>query len=464
MIAFSSRTTVGPTALSRRVAGWLAAVLLLAFVAAGTVTGVLWLFGYDLADAARQTSPGRIAFLAREPGYDSWRPLLRAGESVRDDPAAGCYAVFHSHRGKFQYPPLALLAYRGLPASVSAEAIRTWAGSRLQHWHGWISRFAFLATVVVSILILRAGFRLSDASPTGFWLPALLAVPAAFTFYPLIVAHELGQFQLLLDAWVALALLAFMRGQRALAGGFLGLCCVLKPPLALVLPWALLRRQHSLALAFTLVTLAGFGLSLLVFGWSAHLDYLAVLRTLSRHGEAFWFNQSLGGVLHRWVDPAAALTFDAIGSPLPPYRAGIHVAGLVFGLALVTLVLFRRRPATEPTDAIFDFCALLLAATLASPVAWNHHFGVCFPIVCAVLPPVLAGPAPRRWPALLLGVAFLAIGFELIAPEFVFASPLRGLLGAHVFFGALGLLALLLIWRLPVDAVRPAFALRVSSP
>ncbi len=186
---------------------------------------------------------------------------------------------------------------------------------------------------------------------------------------------------------------------------------------------------------------------------------MAVLGVLAKQGEIFWYNQSLSGLLHRFVDPNAALLVDKIGSPLPPYRWTIHVASTLFGIGLLVLALAGRSTsgsAVSRGGSVIDLAVVIVAATVGSPVAWNHHYGALFPVFAAVLPTVLLLGKGSRTLALLLGLACLAIGFEIVAPEFLFQSRWRGLLSSHIFFGGVLLLLLLVVARWKVFTGRVA--------
>jgi hypothetical protein len=86
-----------------------------------------------------------------------------------------------------------------------------------------------------------------------------------------------------------------------------------------------------------------------------------------------------------------------------------------------------------------------VSATLASPVAWTHHY--------AVLLPVFAAAAPATWTARSLGAArfvLLAVSYLLIANNFRALNRLAetpfNFLQSYVLFG--GLLLLFHLYRL----------------
>ena len=84
---------------------------------------------------------------------------------------------------------------------------------------------------------------------------------------------------------------------------------------------------------------------------------------------------------------------------------------------------------------------------MASPVAWEHHYGAFLPVFALALP-LLARDRPlgaRTAPV--LAFSYLAIGSAFLRPEWLFAHRVTGVLGSHLFFGGLALFALLWIQR-----------------
>lgn len=89
-----------------------------------------------------------------------------------------------------------------------------------------------------------------------------------------------------------------------------------------------------------------------------------------------------------------------------------------------------------------DLAVALCAATMASPIAWEHHYGAFFPAFAIAVPAALRA---RAW-------VLPLVGYELVANEYVrrqivFADRWTGLIGSHIFLGALMLLVFLLVMR-----------------
>jgi hypothetical protein len=90
-----------------------------------------------------------------------------------------------------------------------------------------------------------------------------------------------------------------------------------------------------------------------------------------------------------------------------------------------------------------DLMIALLVATMASPVAWTHHYGILLPICAAVLPALLQRRPLGRWTAPLFAVGFAASADVLLRSDLIFSNRWQGLCGSHLFVGSLIILGLL---------------------
>jgi len=455
---------------------WLMAVLgAMAALAAATV-GAALLLGDAPKDALRSTSLLQAHRLRAEGGMDSWGPMASALARWREDTSRSPYAAALAlDRCKFQYPPASWLLMEVLPAppgqplSCTAEGLpgrdihsAAWAAKA---WIATASSLACLALVALSVALAARTWRLAGHAAssevtwgTGAWRAhgGLLAagLVAGLAFYPLVKGHTLGQLQVFLNLALGAALLALPWAPRT-SGVFVGLCCLFKPQYALFLVWGAWRRQWGFVLGAAAVAVLGHGLALARYGLEVHLQYAQVLQALSRVGEVFWANQSLNGVLNRWWFPAEAASWSP--AAFPPLHAAVRWGTLLGSVLLLGAALWRpsgmapSTPVTASTPSLqLDFALMLCALTLASPIAWEHHYGSFLPVFALMLGTFAAQP---RWPArsaAALAVAFVLMAHAVLRPEWIFAEPgqpLRGLLGSHLWLGALIVFALLLQWR-----------------
>jgi hypothetical protein len=431
--------------LSERAAAWLVllavangAVALLAaliLVAAGAAPG----------DAIRSTGPAHVRSLKR-PGYDdSWTPMLKAYWQKERTPERGLYDIFFERRAKFQYPPSSLLVLDLVPRSVLGSGDPP-VSEAFKRALVWPSRLLTLLTVLVSAWIAMRGVeRLAPvrSAPLARWGVFGLVTLLGLWYYPLLKAVELGQVQIVIDALVAVAVLCFLGGREVATGVLVGACCLLKPQFALVLVWAAIRRRVSFLGGAAAALLVGLAAAVWRFGLRDLFDYVTVVRSIARYGEAYWPNQSVNGLLNRLLgngDPIWFSDYDFV-----PYHPLVHALTVLTTLALIAGALWPRAVDSSVKRSA-DFLIVCVAATIASPVAWEHHYGVLLPVFAATLPFVLERREGLR-PALVLGAGYLAVANVVTRPELLYPGALGAAVGAHLFDGGLALYFVLLRLR-----------------
>jgi hypothetical protein len=143
----------------------------------------------------------------------------------------------------------------------------------------------------------------------------------------------------------------------------------------------------------------------------------------------FW-NQSLNGLLHRVMH---------VGSPVtsfygyPPFNRTIYLATIVSSAAMVVLALaipvLRRMTSTTA-----DFLVYAMACTMASPIVWQHHYGVFFLVFLLWIPQALSD----RWPLLVL-VSIYSLMTDTWAPLTPLMFTRWSVPISHIYFGGLAL-------------------------
>jgi len=353
--------------------------------------------------------------------------------------------VFFKRGVRYQYPPSALVAIAAMLAIAPERVLvddEHYAGPRptINDMAGW----AFLLLMFVSTAALvEIGLRRSGVPPGSRGLMALrLAIVAGLvlTFYPVVKAFTLGQIQAWVNGTFAAALLCWVTGRRVGGGVLIGLICLVKPHYGLLLVWAALRREWRFAVACGLTVAAGLAASIAVFGWANHVDYLRVLSFLSERGESYYPNQSINGLLNRLMSIADPKTYNNIvwrEGHFPPLTPWIYASTLLSSLLILGTALLRRRRENDP-DRVLDFCTMVVSLTIASPIAWEHHYGVLLPIFAVLY--VRAAQDRTR-------IVWLAVAYVLIANFFPAANFLADTafnpLQSHLLAGALLLLALM---------------------
>jgi hypothetical protein len=416
-----------------------------AFLVASFVAVHAALFAAARADYADTGLVTLEAFFRGTQGRDSWDPMAHAyfhatTPHAKDKPfywrTAWSPQVV---RKGYQYPPSALLVVSALDHLAGPS------------WPGVIRAITWLMIPVTAVFVwLLARALLPGGGPDGGTLLLVVSVFATLTFYPVMRAYANGQMQTWLNAAFAAALWCWVTRRRAFAGALLALCCAVKPQLGLFVLWGALRRQWSFVGTFLATGAAVLAVSLAVYGWEPHVGYLGMLRFLGERGEAFFPNQSVNGLLQRWLFNGDVLSWrQPWVEHFPPYDARIFWTTVVSSLLLIGLALSGPVAETERGGAL-DFSVMGLVATMASPIAWEHHYGVVLPVFVVAWVALRDGPpGPRR----LLALAYVLIGTCFWVTRRLYDSRWN-VLESYLFFGALVLLGVL-VWRRAPAATPP---------
>jgi hypothetical protein len=178
-------------------------------------------------------------------------------------------------------------------------------------------------------------------------------------------------------------------------------------------------------------------LSSVVFGWHNNLDYIHVLAGLSKKAQSHFGNQSMFGTLNRLIGNGENITY----TPLlyTPYVRWIYLTTVATALVLLgTVLLF---PWGKLRGTVADIAATGIVSVAASPMAWEHHYGIIAGVVAWLWFAYGCWQAKRPW---LLGVAAMFtmnawLGFNRLADY-------HGLniLQSYIYLGALLLLFVLM--------------------
>lgn len=371
---------------------------------------------------------------------DSWGVMLEAYDWLQEPHESTLYQdIFFERQHKFQYPPTALLpltAMAGLGVAPTAHRLN------IVSW-GWIAISALAMAALSVVLAERSGV----VEPVGWRGRAIVGATAAFatlTFYPIMAAYTIGQIQTWITGTFVLVCLCWLYDRRLLAGMLIGAICLVKPQFALLPVWAILRRQWSFLIGWTVVVAPLLGLSVALYGPANNLDYLSVLQFLSLHGETYFHNQSVNGLLNRLLNPGDSVRMPPV---FPPYSFLVYAATLLSSGCLILGALFLRGRGVD-RGSLLDLMTAALSFTIASPIAWEYHYGVELPIFTALLLALLTQPPSRRRWGL---VAILALAYVLTANYFPLANRAAetpyNFVQSYVLFA--GLATLWLLYRVP---------------
>ncbi len=364
---------------------------------------------------------------------DSWTAMKLARKRLAEHPGQPLYDPIFEQGAKFQYPPssLHLIELLGLFGK----------GALANPFLNSISVGFFLVFLAMTYLLARPAL----AAPRRALLDHALPMMFAVCCYPLLKALEIGQIQTWLNALFAIALLAYSRGRHVTAGILVGLMATIKPQMGLFLVWGLIQKEYRFAAAIASAAAVLGVASLLHYGLDVHLEYLDVLSMISRHGESYFANQSLNGLLLRamHLGPNLAFTVEAFAPEHPFVRWATFGSSLLFiGFGCWPRLKTRAARSSYVSRGV-HFGLAALCFTVASPIAWEHHYGIVpalFAVSVVALVSAEIENVKRYWIA--LGVAWLLLCTRISAVG-ALADTSINFLQSHFYFGALILLVIM---------------------
>lgn len=361
---------------------------------------------------------------------------LRVAEGDSD-----LYRDYRPTSASLIYPPTAAVLM--LPYGLASRA---WGPAVATGLLDVTGRLCILATIVLS-----AGLLPMVRARWTRWLAAILVLAA---FYPLRWTLICVQVQSLITMLMAGAILAYSRDRGISAGVLTGLAACLKPNFGLVVLFALARRQWRFAASACATGAILIAVSLATVGIAPWKDY--VFRVVPAHSAGFGYypNQTVNGLVHRWQGHSLDLV------PAPDTRAARLATTLSIAVLIVLAVWPRGGNRNTPrgsleevketqgacgpaagearTGRVLDLGIAALAATMASPSAWEHHYAWTVVLFCGCA----AAWEQQRLPTAYLVI--LAAGYLLAGTFFepfrAFSSGPASLVNSTGLFGAILLL------------------------
>ena len=382
--------------------------------------------------------------LEGEGSDDSWGAMKDALTHFYKKPGVPVYSeVFFKNGSRFQYPPSSLFALMALELA-GEDNVRTKEDMPDSPYPfvndviGWLFILMSFASAA-ALLEIGLAARFGDEARSFRALRIITVACLTLTFYPVVKAYTLGQIQVWINGFLALALLLWALGRKAGSGALIGAVCLLKPHYGLFVVWAALRGEWRLLFGCLIVASAGLAAAAAVFGVANHLDYLRVLSFLSERGEVYYPNHSINGLLNRLMALKAPqdfviLEFDA--GKFAPYTPLVYW-GTVASSALILGAALLHRRKNYGSDGLLDFATMALSLTMASPIAWEHHYGILLPIF-ALLAARIARPASLAW----LAFAYALAATYIQAAQLLARTPFNPLQSYLLFAGLAVLIAL----------------------
>ncbi len=376
-----------------------------------------------------------IFFLSHPTHYhwDSWMYLYKACHYIHKHPHRNIYKELYFHRGmKFQYSPMSILLIEPFKDLSLKKFIL------LANYISWIA-------IWISIFILAKSYSLNLQSFTpskaplfgGFMAKLALAYCFTVTFYPLMDSYRLGQIQTWIYLFFILSIWMWSQDKKEMAGIFIGINSLIKPQFGLFFFWGLVKKQKRFLLGWCGLFFPALLLSLYLFGVNHHLGYIRFLHFISKHGESYYPNQSVNGLLYRLFHLGSNICPS--NHRYAPYNPWIHVASYITFFLFVIPALFTKRVGHGKRDVI-DFSIAALSFTIASPIAWTHHYAILLPLFAIAFPLILGIPKNSLYMIWLMLSFFLTSNFIFLT-NYLYNSWLN-ILQSLSLFGAISFLLL----------------------
>ena len=371
-----------------------------------------------------------LSFLHVRQWTDSWLPMLKSLDYFRDHPHEPIYYAKLYDTLIYPLPsllPMVLLRELGLgPHELRMLAVLSW--------------LACFGVLGFSLLLARVELRRRGGSLS---VAAVLAVVVIWAgFYPLFKGYALGNASTFLSCAFAALLWTWtddrMRGNEHIAGVLIAAMSMVKPQFVLLVVWLALRRKWGALVSCLVFAAVLFAISFAYFGAHNNLDYLAVLSSLSHKAQSHYANQSMFGTLNRMTFHGENLPYHPfVYSPNIPW---IYRVTVLTSVALTALGLFF--PWGKLRGSAGDLGAMAILSVAASPMAWEHHYGIVFPVLAWTWFRYGAWQPARPW--LLALAAFLTCNSLSPIHQFLSAKVGWNVLQSYLYFGALLLVFLLM--------------------
>lgn len=378
-----------------------------------------------------------------EIGNDSWRPMQLAYDHWAESQGKSLIYtdLLLPVKVKFLYPPTALL----ITQFIGTNRVNLLAFSTATTI---IFIFLMIAGVIGTTLYTYKRYKTPQLSKFEQIAVGVLLTFLLFTFYPVVKAGTLGQIQVWLNAFFTIAILAYILRYDALAGILLGLMASIKPHYALFILWGIFRGNKRLVIAMIITGAAGILLGIHEFGFAMYLDYLRGLSFVTQHGESYYTNQSFNALIGRFFSVRYPNLFNNLrwnGYRYPPYNVWVFSFTQITTIAVLLISLIKTK--SQQIEArTADFLLMGLGATLASPIAWEHHYGILFPIFVCVWLILWFGDGPLKsiW-AKIAFVAFYLIAANVFPFTKFIADSYFNILQSYLFLAACGMFILLVL-------------------
>ncbi len=354
--------------------------------------------------------------------------------------SADFYSDFQLEGCSFLYPPTAVIELAGFAYLVKPDDLS--AGIRLGDL---FARLCALASIGIVVWFLRPIYQTKKQY--------VLAIIILAAFFPLRWAVTCVNVQSFINLFLIVLVLLYATRHNLLAGIMFGLAACLKPYLALLILFAMFRKEWRFVISAVATACLLITASIFVLGISPWKTYFFDLLPTVATGYGYFPNQSVNGIVHRWLGHSIEMVVAAESTI-------VTVASRIAMVFFISLSIWPRlikqdkqlqngtslessnhKHGLIPYNVLLrgtDIAIAILAVTLASPIVWDHYYGwciilfaICFAINHAVvLPSGLLG---------MLACSYILLGVHLLPIRSVNSGFLTLINSTH-FFGALLLL------------------------
>jgi hypothetical protein len=369
-------------------------------------------------------------------------PTLKAASDILHR-KTDLYSDFKPSGSSFIYPPSAALELIPLGWVVNAHSGDLSLGTKLVDL---IGRICVLVTIIIALWFLRGMI-----SGWKYWFTTAIIVGA---FYPLRWMVTCVQVQSIITLFLAVAILIYARSNTLIAGLLVGLAACLKPHLVLLVLFSCFRKEWRFLVGMVVSGSTAILASFILIGFGPWQTYLLEIMPEMSVGYAYYPNQSINGIVHRWLGHPSAFV---LGPPSEVVSIATKSAVLIFSLFAVlprgiwlggqnksqTLTANRqdqsqREVTNDYVLRAMDIGIALLAITLASPIAWEHHFAWAIVLFTACLAAAQLSPFSSRLVSV-LAVSYVLMGTYFLPAENV-SSGWLSIINSPRFVGAIMLM------------------------
>jgi len=133
-----------------------------------------------------------------------------------------------------------------------------------------------------------------------------------------------------------------------------------------------------------------------------------------------------------------------IANAFPPVNETVYLVTIFASFILVASALFVFLGKKQSKGSIVDFIIMMLSIVIASPIAWEHHYGFTFALFIVAFYLVYNSKLSHKKLLLtLLTISYLMMSHFLHFIDIQFAQTSLNFLQSYLLFGALILLGIL---------------------